>query len=69
MSNWIDKYKELVISSHKQHIIVADQDSMFEYDELKQAFKNEGYTILNCQTDLAVRLVIELQVRDSIINV
>lgn len=65
MSNWIDKYKKLVISSHKQHIIVADQDSLFDYTELKQAFENEGYTILNCKTDLAVRLVIELQVRDS----
>jgi hypothetical protein len=65
MSNWIDKYKKLVVSSHKQHIIVADQDNLFEYAELKQAFENEGYTILTCKTDLAVRLVFELQVRDS----
>lgn len=65
MSNWIDKYKTLVVSSHKQHIIVADQDNLFEYAELKQAFENEGYTIISCKTDLAVRLVFELQVRNS----
>ncbi len=65
MSNWVDKYKRLVISSHKQHIIVADQDNLFDYAELKSAFENDGYTILNCKTDLAVRLSFELQVRDS----
>jgi len=65
MSNWVDKYKKLVISSHKQHIIVADQDNLFDYAELKQAFENEGYTLFVCKTDLAVRLVFELQVRDS----
>ena len=46
MSNWVDKYKKLVISSHKQHIIVADQDNLFGYAELTQAFENDGYTIL-----------------------
>lgn len=66
MSNWVDKYKRLVISSHKQHIIVADRDKLFEYAELKQAFENEGYTILTCKSSLAVRLVFELQVRDSV---
>lgn len=65
MSNWVDKYKKLVISSHKQHIIVADQDSLFGYAELNQTFENDGYMILGCKTDLAVRLVFELQVRDS----
>lgn len=65
MSNWVDKYKKLVISSRKQHIIVSDQDNLFGYAELSQAFENDGYTILGCKTDLAVRLVFELQVRDS----
>jgi hypothetical protein len=65
MSNWVDKYKKLVISSHKQHIIVADQDNLFGYAELTQAFENDGYTIHGCKTDLPVRLVFELQVRDS----
>ncbi len=66
MSNWVDKYKKLVIASHKQHIVVADQDKLFEYAELKQAFVNEGYTILVCKTQLAVRLAFELQVRNSV---
>ena len=48
MSNWVDKYKKLVISSHKQHIIVADQDNLFGYAELTQAFENDGYTIHGC---------------------
>jgi hypothetical protein len=65
MSNWIDKYKKLVISSHKQHLIVADQDNLFEYSELNQVFENEGFIILKCKTDLSVRISFELQVRDS----
>jgi hypothetical protein len=65
MSNWVDKYKRLVISSHKQHIIVADQDNLFYYAELTSAFENDDYNILNCKTDLAVRLSFELQIRDS----
>jgi len=65
MSNWIDKYKKLVISSHKQHIIIADQDSLFEYEELQQAFENDGFKLLTCKTALAVRLAFELQVREA----
>ena len=65
MSNWIDKYKKLVISSHKQHIIIADQDSLFEYEELQQAFENYGFKLITCKTALAVRLAFELQVRES----
>ena len=65
MSSWVDKYKKLVISSHKQHIIVADQDNLFGYAELLQTFEIEGFTLLSCKTDLAVRLTFELQVRDS----
>lgn len=66
MSNWIDKYKKLVISSHKQHIIVADQDNLFEYAELKEAFENDGYKVLPAQNDLEVRVKFELYARDSV---
>ena len=66
MSNWIDKYKKLVMSNSKQHIIVADLDNLFEYEELKQAFENEGYKILTCKTNLSVRIYFELQVKDSV---
>jgi hypothetical protein len=65
MSNWIDKYKKLVIPSHKLHIIVADLDNLFEYAELKQAFESEGYNILIAKTNLAVRIHFEQLVRDS----
>ena len=68
MSNWIDKYKKLVVSSHKQHIIIADQDNLFEYEELKQAFENDGYKLVACKTDLAVRLIFELEIREVSIN-
>ncbi len=65
MSNWIDKYKKLVISSHKQHIIIADQDNLFEYEELQQAFENDGFKLISCKTALAVRLAFELKVREA----
>jgi len=65
MSNWIDNFKKLVISSHKLHIIVADLDNLFEYDELKQSFQNEGYQILAARSALNVRLLFELNVRGS----
>lgn len=65
MSNWIDKYKKLVISSHKLHIIIADLDNLFEYAELQQAFENEGYKIITAETDLDVRVRFEISVRDS----
>ena len=65
MSNWVDKYKELSISSHKQHIIVADLDNLFEYKDLAQAFESVGYKILFAKTDLAVRIHFELLVRES----
>jgi hypothetical protein len=65
MSSWIDKYKKLVISSHKQHILIADQDSLFEYEELQQAFESDGFILITCKTALAVRLAFELQVREA----
>lgn len=65
MSNWIDKYKKLVISSHKQHIIIADHDNLFKYEELQQAFENDGFKLIRCKTALSVRLVFELQVREA----
>ena len=65
MNNWVDKYKKLVISSHKHHSIVADQDNLFNYEELKISFEKEGYKLITCKTNLAVRLAFELQLYDS----
>jgi hypothetical protein len=65
MSNWIDKYKRLVIATHKQHVIVADKDNLFEYPELKNAFQVEGFQVIISKSDLDVRIQFELQARDS----
>jgi len=65
MSNWIEKYKQLAISSYKKHIIIADTDNLFIYPELHQAFINEGYFVVTCKSDLEVRRCFELQVKDS----
>lgn len=65
MSNWIEKYKKLSISSYKRHIVIADLDNLFAYSELHQAFINDGYTIVHCKTDLEVRLCFELKVRNA----
>lgn len=66
MSNWVDKYKKLIISSHKLHVIVADQDNLFEYAELRQAVEEDGFKIIQSNTDLDVRLQFEFVVRDSV---
>lgn len=65
MHNWIETFKKLVITSHKPHIIVADQDHLFSYAEMSQVFKNEGYTVKKCKSAISVRLTFELEVRGS----
>jgi hypothetical protein len=65
MSNWIDNYKKLIVSSHKQHVIVADHDNLFEYIELQQCLQDDGYTIIRATTELDVRVQFELEVKDS----
>lgn len=71
MSNWtnlpnfIDKYRQLITSSHKKHVIVADIDDLFEYAELQQAMQDAGYTIIEAGTALEVRIRFELEVRES----
>ena len=65
MSNWIDKYKNIVVATHKQHIIVADLDNLFEYPELTNAFESEGFHVILSKTELNVRVQFELQVRES----
>lgn len=65
MANWIGKYKEMVMASHRQHLIIADTDQLFKYDELAAAFRSEGYKVFQCPTGLMVRITFELQVRRS----
>lgn len=66
MSNWVDKYKALVISTHKRHVIVADVDRLFQYHELQEAFEAEEFKILEASTSFDVRLLFELNVRHSV---
>jgi hypothetical protein len=65
MGNWIDKYKKLIYSSHKQNVIVTDIDNLFAYQELKAALVEEGYTVIKAGSDLEVRIIFETQLRDS----
>jgi hypothetical protein len=63
MSNWIESLKKLLISSHKKHTLVADQDAIFQYPEVVQFFEGEGFKVFHATTDLEVRLTFELHVR------
>ncbi len=65
MNSWIDKYKKLVISSHKDHLILMDEDNLFDYPELKSAFESDGYKIFKAKTALQLRIKIELEIRNS----
>ena len=65
MANWADKYRQMITASHKPHVIVADQDKLFEYIELQQSIQDGGYTIIRAKTDLDVRIFFELEVRDT----
>jgi hypothetical protein len=66
MNNWTNRYKNMVVASHKEHIIIADQDDLFEYDELQQVFENDGYIILKGTTELEIRILFELNVRNAV---
>ncbi|MCX6271708.1 MAG: BREX-3 system phosphatase PglZ [Bacteroidetes bacterium] len=65
MSNWIEKYKRLVVSSYKLYVIIADIDNLFDYYELRQSFEDEGYSLYFAKTDLEVRVHFEMAVRES----
>lgn len=65
MANWIELTKKLLVSSSKRHILVADQDHLFDYPELRHAFQEEGFQVIQVQSRLEVRIIFELQVRDA----
>lgn len=65
MANWIELTKKLLVSSSKRHILVADQDHLFEYPELHHAFQEDGFQVIQAKTGLDVRIHFELQVRES----
>ncbi len=65
MSSWVNTYKKLLTATHKQHVMVADPDNLFDYEELVQAIEDEGFTILYITTALSVRVKFELFVREA----
>lgn len=65
MSNWVENLKKALISSHKKHTLVADQDALFEYPEIAQVFQEEGFQVIRATSNLDVRITFELQVRYS----
>lgn len=65
MGNWVDKYKSLIFSSHKQNVIITDIDNLFLYAELPEALEDEGFAVLIAESDLDVRILFESHVRGS----
>jgi hypothetical protein len=64
MSSWVDKFKNIVYSSHKEHIIICDKDNLFAYPELSASIQEDGYEVISCQSPLDVRITFELEVRN-----
>lgn len=64
MSSWVDKFKNIIYSSHKEHIIVCDKDNLFSYPELSSSIQEDGYKVINTQSALDVRICYELSVRN-----
>lgn len=65
MAKFLEKYRKLITASHKMHVIVVDRDDLFKYAELQQAVKDEGYTLIDAETSLELRIKFELEVRNS----
>ncbi|MCW3070480.1 MAG: PglZ protein [Bacteroidetes bacterium] len=64
MSSWVDKFKNIIYSSHREHIIVCDRDNLFSYPELSSGIQEDGYRVINCHSPLDVRISFELNVRN-----
>lgn len=65
MGNWVEKYKQLALSSSRRHLIASDPDQLFSYPELREALEAAGFSILRANSALDVRILFELKVRDS----
>jgi len=65
MANWIELTKKMLVSSSKKHILVADQDHLFDYHELRKVFQDEGFQVIQPASALEVRIVFEWQVREA----
>jgi hypothetical protein len=69
MKNWTDKLKQLVLPGSEKCIIIADVDSLFIYEELRQLISAEGYRIIDAKESLDVRIEFELNARGSDSNI
>jgi len=65
MINLVEKFKQLIISSHKLHSIICDSDDLLSYDEFQLSIEQEKYEIVKVKTDLELRIIFETEVRNS----
>ncbi|MFH0736768.1 MAG: BREX-3 system phosphatase PglZ [bacterium] len=65
MNSIIEKAKQMLISSSKPHTIIVDNDDLFGYEEFNKAIEEAGFVIVKSSTDLDLRILFELQVRES----
>lgn len=66
MANWVDKCFDLIVSGYRQHILLADPDSLLRYRELADRIEDEGIMIFRPESELDVRLTFELEVRRNV---
>ena len=65
MISLLEKFKQLITSTHKQHTIICDYDDLLSYDEFNLSVQEEKFIILIAESDLDVRLIFEKEVRYS----
>lgn len=68
MTNWIEKFKQLVYSSQFPRVILQDVDGIMDYPELTEILEVDGYTIHRAKTELELRFVYELYFRGKDAN-
>jgi hypothetical protein len=63
MDSLLDKILSIVISSAKSLVIAADEDDLFHFPELIQAFENKNFKIIRAENNLDARIKFELEMR------
>ena len=66
MISLLEKFKQLITSTYKQHTIICDCDDLLSYDEFNLSVQEGKFIILRAENDLAVRIIFEKEVRNSI---
>jgi hypothetical protein len=65
MISLVEKFKQLIMSSHKSHTIICDIDDLLNYEEFQLAIAEEKYNIIKPKTGLELRIIFEKEVRNS----